>query len=328
MTEDGTPLLLVTRTLPEDGMERLQGIADLDVWEEDRPMPRSELLERVSDKDGVLCLLGDRIDREVMDRAPGLKVIGNYAVGVDNIDVGYATSRGIFVINTPGVLTNATADLAFGLILASARRLTEGDRYVRDGKFVSWGPRLMLGKDVHGATLGVVGAGKIGEAVLRRGRGFEMRLLYNSLSRKPSLEQELGALYRELDDLLREADFVSLNCPLTEMTHHLIGKRELSLMKKDAVLVNTARGPVVDEKALYDALSRGVIGGAGLDVFEEEPRVHPPLMELDNVIMVPHIGSATISTRSNMAFMVVEGIRSVLEGRMPDNIVNPEVFLR
>lgn len=328
LMNDGLPFLLVTRTLPEEGMARLRGFARLEVWGEDRPMPRNELLDRISDKDALLSLLGDHIDNEVIAHAPGLRVIGNYAVGVDNIDVSYATFRGIPVVNTPGVLTDATADLTFGLILAAARRLAEGDRFIREGRFVSWGPTLMLGKDVHGATLGVVGAGKIGEAVLRRGKGFDMRLLYNSRSRKRHLEEGIGAQYRELDELLGEADFISLNCPLTESTYHLIGERELSLMKGDAVLVNTSRGPVVDEKALYHALSRGVIGGAGLDVYEEEPKVYPPLMELDNVILVPHVGSATTSTRCRMASMVADGIRSIFEGKVPDNIVNPEVFHR
>ncbi|MGA1792872.1 MAG: 2-hydroxyacid dehydrogenase [Thermoplasmatota archaeon] len=326
MKEGESPYLLVTRLLPEEGMERLRGFANLDVWEEDKPMPRAELLDRIADKSGVLSLLGDRIDREVIDRAPGLRVIGNYAVGYDNIDVAYATSKGIPVINTPGVLTDATADLAFGLILASARRLAEGDRFIRSGKFKTWGPRLLLGKDVYGATLGVIGAGKTGEAVLRRGKGFDMRLLYHSRTRKPEMESELGAEFRELRELLEESDFVSLNCPLSDETYHLIGERELALMKKDAFLINTARGPVVDEKALYRSLHEGWIGGAGLDVFEEEPKVFPPLMDLQNVIMVPHIGSATVSARLNMAFMVADGMQKVLSGDIPDNIVNPEVF--
>jgi len=326
MNHGELPYLLVTRLLPKEGMERLQGFARLDVWEEDCPMPREDLLDRVSDKDGILSLLSDRIDREVMDTAPRLRVIGNYAVGYDNIDVTTATSKGIPVINTPGVLTDATADLAFGLILASARRLAEGDRYIREGRFRTWGPTLLLGKDVQGATLGVVGAGKIGEEVLRRGKGFRMRLLYHSRSRRPELEREIGAEYRELDQLLSEADFISINCPLTEETYHLISERELSLMKEDAILINTARGPVVDEKALHRFLSEGRIGGAGLDVFEEEPKVYPPLMELQNVTMVPHIGSSTVSTRRKMAFMVADGMKVALSGMMPDNIVNPEVF--
>ncbi|MGA1872334.1 MAG: 2-hydroxyacid dehydrogenase [Thermoplasmatota archaeon] len=326
MTDDDLPYLLITRVLPEEGMARLRSFARLDIWEEDSPMPRSELLGRIDDKDGILCLLSDRIDGEVMDRAPDLKVIGNYAVGFDNIDVIDATSRGIPVLNTPGILTDATADLALGLILASARRLAEGDRYIRSGKFRTWGPNLLLGSDVHGATLGVVGAGKIGEAVLKRGMGFDMKLLYNSRTRKPHIEERYGAEFRDLDDLLSASDYVSLNCPLTEETHHLIGERELSLMKGDAILINTSRGPVVDEKALYTSLSEGRIGGAGLDVFEREPEVYGPLMTLENVTMVPHVGSATVSTRRKMAFMVIDGIMDVLSGRRPENLVNPEVL--
>jgi glyoxylate reductase len=294
----------------------------------DRPMPRKDLLERIQNKDGLLCLLGDRVDEEVIDRSPGLKVIGNYAVGFDNIDIEHASRKGIPVINTPGVLTDATADLAFALLLASARRIAEGDRFIREGRFISWGPKLMLGKDVQRATLGVVGAGKIGEAVLKRGKGFEMKLLYHSRSRKPKIEGELGAEYRDLDALLKESDFVSLNCPLTEETYHMIEKRELELMRSDAILINTARGPVVDEKALHQALENGIIGGAGLDVFEEEPKVYPELMELDNVTMVPHVGSSTVSTRRKMAFMVIEGMIKAFAGKMPENIVNPSVFER
>lgn len=320
------PSILVTRVLPDEGMEILDKIAELDVWEEDRPMPRKAILERIKGKDGILSLLGDRIDREVIDHGTTLKVIGNYAVGIDNIDVDHATRKGIAVINTPGVLTDATADLAFSLLLACARRIAEGDRFIRSGKFISWGPKLMLGKDVKGATLGVVGAGKIGEAVLKRGEGFGMKLIYHSRSRKRDLESMLGVDFCDLHTLLKESDFISLNCPLTDETYHMISKRELELMKNDAYLINTSRGPVVDEKALYQALLNGTIGGAGLDVFEEEPKVYPPLMELDNVTMVPHVGSSTVLTRRKMAFMVIDGMIEVLTGKMPENIVNPQVF--
>jgi glyoxylate reductase len=328
MSDDQRPSILVTQTLPEEGMERLRNSADIVVWEEDRPMPRNELLRHIVGKDGILCLLSDRIDDELMDLCPTLKVIGNYAVGYDNVDVVTATSKGIPVINTPGVLTEATADLAFSLLLATARRIVESDRFIRAGKFKTWGPKLMLGKDVYGSTLGVIGAGKIGEAVLRRGKGFHMELLYSSRTRKPHIEEELGARYMEMDELLRASDYVSLNCPLTDDTRHLIGPRELSLMKEDSVLINTARGPVVDEKALYQVLSEGRIGGAGLDVFEEEPKIYPPLLELDNVTMVPHIGSSTVTTRRKMAFMVIDGMLDVIAGKSVDNIVNPEVLGR
>jgi len=322
------PEILVTRSLPEEPVEELARHADIDIWDNNEPIPRDELLERARDKDGLLVLLSDRIDREVIDLSPDLKVIGNYAVGFDNIDISYATEKGIPVINTPGVLTDATADLAFALILASARRIAEGDRLVRSGRFTSWGPKLLLGKDVDGSTLGVVGAGKIGRAVLERGRGFRMKLLYNSRKRKKDIEDELGAEYTDLETLLARSDYVSLNCPLTGETHHLIGPDELSIMKDDAILINTARGPVVDEKALYEALIRGEIGGAGMDVFENEPEVYPPLMELENVTMVPHIGSATHTARRKMGFLVVNGMLDILKGRKPGNIVNPEVLDR
>ncbi len=318
--------VLITRRIPQIGMDILSEFADLDIWEEDSAIPRDEFLGRLVGKDAVICLLSDRMDAEAMESGSELKVIGNYAVGYDNIDVEEATRRGIPVLNTPGVLTDATADLAFALILSAARRIPEGDRYIRAGKFKTWGPRLMLGKDLSGMTLGVIGAGKIGSAVLRRARGFGMDLAYNSRTKNKGLEEELGARFLEKDRILREADIISLNCPLTEDTYHLIGERELSMMKDDAVLVNTSRGPVVDEKALYRALKEDRIHSAGLDVFENEPEVFPPLMELDNVIMVPHIGSATVRTRNKMAEMVSRGIIDVIQGRIPPNLVNPDTM--
>ncbi|MFW3146706.1 MAG: 2-hydroxyacid dehydrogenase [Thermoplasmatota archaeon] len=318
--------ILVTRTIPRIGLDMLSRIGELDIWEEEGPIPRDELLKRIRDADALLSLLSDRIDGEVMDAASDLKVIGNYAVGCDNIDIREATSRRIPVVNTPGVLTDATADLAMALLLASARRIAEGDRYVRSGSFKIWGPKLMLGKDLGGSVLGVVGAGKIGEAVMRRAKCFGMDLAYHSRSRRADLEDELGIRYMELDELLRASDFVSLNCPLTPETHHLIGERELSIMKRDAILINTARGPVVDEQALCNALKSGTIGGAGLDVFEREPEIYAPLMDLENVTMVPHVGSATIRTRNRMAELVAGGITDCLGGRKPENLVNPEVI--
>lgn len=322
--EGGKIRILLTRKLPDEGLVRLFNEADVDLWEEDEAMPRDEFLKRIGGKDGVICLLSERIDQEVMDS--GIKAIGNYAVGYDNIDVAEATRRGIPVFNTPGVLTDAAADIAFTLLLGAARKVIPCDRYVREGKFRGWSPMNFLGKDLSGSTLGVIGAGKIGQAVMRRGKGFGMDIVYYSRTRKEDLEKDIGAGYLDLYDLLKRSDFVSLNVPLTVETRHMISERELRMMKDDSILINTARGPVVDEKALYEALRDGVIGGAGLDVFEEEPKVYPPLVELENVVMLPHVGSATTRTRIRMAEMVSADVLDYLQGGTPVNCVNPEVL--
>jgi len=266
----------------------------------------------------------------VMDAAgPQLKIIANYAVGFDNIDVDAATKRGIMVSNTPGVLTDTTADLAWALILATARRVVEGDKFLRHGKFKGWKPMLLLGTDVHHATLGIIGFGNIGKAVARRAIGFDMKVIYYSAHRAPlEVEEKLDVEYRSLDDLLREADFISIHVPLTKETQHLIGERELKMMKKEAYLINTARGPIVDEKALAKALKEGWIRGAGLDVFEREPEVEPELLELDNVVLLPHLGSASYDTRAKMATMAAENVVSALNGEVPPNLVNREVVKR
>jgi glyoxylate reductase len=320
--------ILITRSIPEEGLTSLKDRVNIDQWENDEPIPREELLKRLKGKDGVICLLNEKMDREAIDSGENLKVISNYAVGYDNIDVEYATKKGIIVLNTPGVLTDATADLAFALFLSSARRIGESERYVRDGKFTTWGPKLMLGKDIWGSTLGVIGAGKIGSAVLRRGKGFNMELLYYSRTRDQVLEEETGASFVSLEELLKRSDFISLNCPLTEETRHLISRKELQMMKRDSVLINTARGPVVDEKELYKALKDGEISYAGLDVYEKEPEIYSPLLEMENVVLVPHIGSSTVTTRTKMAALAAEGTIKVLEGEKPSNVVNPEIFDR
>ncbi|MGA1822174.1 MAG: 2-hydroxyacid dehydrogenase [Thermoplasmatota archaeon] len=325
MEDDGRRIrILLTRKLPEEGVARLFREAKVDLWEEDRAMPREEFLKRIRGKDGVICLLSEKIDREVLDS--GIKAVGNYAVGYDNIDVAEATDRGIPVFNTPGVLTDATADIAFALLLGAARKIVPCDRYVRSGEFKGWSPMNFLGKDLTGSILGVIGAGKIGQAVMRRGKGFGMNIVYNSRKRKEDVERDMGARYMDLDELLGISDFVSLNVPLTEETRHLISEREFRIMKNDSILINTARGPVIDEKALYSALKDGEIGGAGLDVFEEEPKVYPPLTTLDNVVMLPHVGSATTRTRIRMAEMVSADILDYLKGGKPANCVNPEVL--
>jgi glyoxylate reductase len=305
--------VLVTREIPEAGLRLLEGF-DVRVLHE-RPPERGELLEAVRGANGILSTATDKIDGEVMDAAgEGLKVVANMAVGYDNIDVKTAKERDVVVTNTPGVLDETTADVAFMLMLAAARRLGEGERLLRAGRWEWWGPKQLRGLDVWGKKLGIVGMGRIGQAVARRARGFGMEILYHNRSRKEGAENELGARYLGLEDLLRESDFVSIHTPLTEETRHLIGKRELDLMKPTAVLVNTSRGPVVDEAALADALESGRIFAAGLDVYEEEPKVHSRLLGLENVVLAPHIGSASMETRDRMATLAAENLRAVLSG--------------
>lgn len=322
------PKVYVARKIPEVGVELLKKFCDVNYRDEIPPPSREELLDAVEDVDAIYCTLSERIDREVMDRAGKLRVIGTMSVGVDHIDVNYATSRGIYVVYTPGVLTETVADHAWALLLATARRVVEADRIIREGRWeIPWAPTMMLGYDVHGKTLGVVGMGRIGSAVARRAKGFNMRVLYYDIVRRKELEEELGAEYVELDELLRESDFVTLHVPLTPKTRGLIGERELRLMKKTAILVNTSRGPVVEQKALARALREGWIAGAGLDVFEEEPiPVDDPLLKLDNVVLTPHIASASHDTRNRMAEYAAEGIIKVLKGERPNNLFNPDVI--
>jgi glyoxylate reductase len=305
--------VLVTREIPEAGLRPLEGF-DVTVLSE-RPPERGELLEAVRGANGILPTVTEKMDAEVMDAAgDGLKVIANMAVGYDNIDVEAATQRGIVVTNTPEVLTETTADTAFMLLLAAARRLGEAERFLRAGKWDAWGPKQLLGPDVWGKKLGLVGLGRIGHAVARRTSGFQMEVLYYDQYRNEAAERELGARYLELDDLLRESDFVSVHTPLTPETRHLISERELGLMQPTSVLVNASRGPVVDEAALAEALENERIFAAGLDVYEEEPEVHPRLLELENVVLAPHIGSASIETRDKMATLAAENLRAVLSG--------------
>jgi glyoxylate reductase len=312
--------VLVTREIPEAGLGLLEDF-DVTVLAE-RPPTRDELLEAVRGASGVLSTATEKMDGEVMDAAGvGLKVVANMAVGYDNIDICAATNRGVVVTNTPGVLDETTADVAFMLMLAAARRLGEGERLLRAGEWEWWGPKQLRGIDVWGKKLGVVGLGRIGRAVARRGRGFGMEILYHNRSRKEDAEKELGARYLDLDDLLRESDFVSIHTPLTDATRHLIGERELGLMQDTAVLVNTSRGPVVDEAALAEALEGGRIFAAGLDVYEEEPKVHPRLLELEKAVLAPHIGSATIETRDRMATLAAENLAAVLRGEEPKSPV-------
>jgi glyoxylate reductase len=308
--------VLVTREIPVAGLRPLEDY-DLTVLSE-APPARDELLEAAEGAVGVLSNVTEKMDAEFMDAAgSGLKVIANMAVGYDNVDVEAAKTRGIVVTNTPGVLDETTADTAFMLLLAAARRLGESERTLRAGNWEWWGPKLFVGVDVWGKKLGIVGMGRIGQAVARRAKGFGMEILYHNRSRKEDAERELDARRVDLDGLLGEADFVSVHTPLTDETKHLIGPEELEKMKPTAVLVNTSRGPVVDEGALADALADGLIFAAGLDVYEEEPKVHPKLLELENAVLAPHIGSGSQETRDRMAVLAAENIVAVLSGGEP-----------
>lgn len=322
-----TAKVFVTRPIPDAGLEVLkQGIGDFDINPDDRVLSKQELIEAVKGRAAVLYLLTDDVDADVIDAAAGCRIFANFAVGYNNIDVEAATARGIAVTNTPGVLTDATADLTWSLLMAAARRIVPADAFTRAGKYKAWGPMLFLGADITGRTLGIIGAGRIGSAVARRSTGFDMTILYTDTRRNETLENELGARRVELDSLLQEADFLCVHVPLTDDTRHLLGKREFEMMKKSAVLVNTSRGPVLDESALVAALRSNEIFAAGLDVFEDEPSLKPGLAELDNIVIPPHVGSATIATRNKMAEMAAANIVAVLNGQMPPNCVNPEVL--
>ncbi len=325
------PKVFITRIVPAKGIEMVREVCEVDLWESDDVVPREILLQKVQDIDGLYCLLTDKVDAELLDRAPRLKVVSNMAVGFDNIDVPECTKRGIPVGNTPGVLTDTTADFAFALMMAAARRIVEGVDYVRAGKWKTWGPTLLMGQDIHHSTLGVVGFGRIGKGMAQRAQGFGMRVLFYDTV--PVDLEEARSVYQaepaDLETLLRESDFVSLHVPLTKETYHMISTRELKLMKKTAILVNTSRGPVVDPKALYEALKNGEIAYAALDVTEPEPiPLDDPLLTLPNCIIVPHIASASVATRTKMATMAAENLIAGLKGERLPNCVNPEVYQR
>jgi lactate dehydrogenase-like 2-hydroxyacid dehydrogenase len=319
------PRVFVTRRLPGDTLDRLAGDLDVDVWPEPFPPPDDAFRESATLAEGLLCMLTDRIDATLLAACPRLRVVSQMAVGVDNIDVAAATARGIPVGHTPGVLTETTADLAFALLLAVARRVVEADRFVREGRWTTWDPGGLLGRDVHRSTLGIVGMGAIGRSVARRASGFAMRILYTS--RTP--RDVSGATFVPLDELLSQSDFVTLHCALTPETHHLIGERELRLMKPTAMLVNTSRGPVVDQVALARALREGWIAGAGVDVTEVEPiPLDDPLLAAPNCVVLPHIGSATVRTRARMAEMAVANLLAGLRGEPLPHCVNPAIYER
>ncbi len=315
------PTIFVTRELPPKAMEKLQSYFDITCNPEDRILTKEELIAG-NNKDALLCLLTDRIDQDVVAANLNVKVISNYAVGYNNVDVDAVTVAGIPLCITPGVLTETSADFAWALLMAVSRRIVEADQFTREGKWNGWGPMQFLGGDVYGKTLGIVGMGRIGQAVARRAQGFGMRVIYTARSDK----RIVGTERVEMEQLLKESDFVSLNCALTGETTHLIGEKELSLMKETSYLINTARGPVVDEKALVKALEEKRIAGAGLDVFEEEPKITKGLCKLENVVVAPHIASATIETRTKMGLLAVENAIAIFEGKPPHAIVNPETL--
>lgn len=321
--------ILLTRRLVDEAMAALDGTCEVDLYEgPPTAIPRSELLRRVKGKDGLLTLLTEKVDAELLDAAgPQLKVVANYAVGVDNIDIPECTRRGILVTNTPDVLTEATADLAWALILSCVRRVAEGDRFLRSREEWIWDPRMMLGQELYGRTIGIVGCGRIGQATARRALGFGMRVIYHNSRPLPAdIAAELKAELRTFDQLVAESDVISVHCPLTPATRHLFNADVFARMKRSAVLVNTARGPVVDEKALADAVRAGEIFGAGLDVFEREPIVEESLLDLDAVTIVPHLGSATVQTRAAMGLLAVENLLDGLAGTRPRALLNPEAL--
>ncbi len=323
------PKVYVNRLVPEDALKKLAQSCDYRIWEGELAVPRDVLFKEVPEIDALLSLLTDKIDGPIMDAAPKLRVISNMAVGFDNIDVREATKRKIMVCNTPGVLTETTADFAFALLLAAARRVVEGELNVKEGKWKTWGPMTLLGQDVHHATLGIIGLGRIGAEVAKRGKGFDMKVIYFDTIRRLDLEKALGVEYRDLKSLLAESDFITIHTPLLPETNHLISKDQFETMKKTAILVNTARGPIVDPKALYDALRNSQITYAALDVTEPEPiPLNDPLLTLGNALIVPHIASASVATRTKMATMAVDNLLAALKGERPPHIVNPEVLAK
>jgi glyoxylate reductase len=322
------PNVLVTRPIMDEPMARLRERCDVTVHENDFGIPREELLEVVAGRHALITMLTEKVDAELLAAAgPQLAIVANHAVGFDNVNLADCTAAGVLATNTPDVLTDTTADTAFALIMAAARRVGEGERFLRGGRRWIWGPLMMLGQDVHHKTIGIVGFGRIGQAVARRAKGFGMRVLYSDAVQLPAeVEAETTAERVELEELLARADIVSIHTNLTPETRHLFGKEQFARMKETAVLVNTSRGPVVDEAALSEALAAGEIFAAGLDVFENEPEVHPGLLELDNVVVIPHLGSATVDTRDAMGHLAVDNVFAALDGARPPTLLNPDAF--
>jgi len=318
----------VTRMLPEQVIDLLKMHCNVELNPYDRIIARGELLEKVKGKNAILPMVTEKIDAEVFDAAGSeCRIVANYGVGYNNVDIGEATKRGIMVTNTPDVLTNATSEMAWALLFAVARKIVEGDKFTRAGKYKGWSPKLFVGTEITGKTLGIIGAGRIGSAFAKKSIGFEMKILYNAAHRNEAFERETGAIFADRETLLRESDFISLHVPLQESTVHLISTNEFKMMKNTAILINTARGPVVDENALIEALRTGEIAGAGLDVFEREPEFDPELSKLENVVIVPHIGSATSEARLNMGMIAAESIIAAMNGEIPKTLVNRDIKL-
>lgn len=320
--------IFITRRIPESGIKILKEHFEIEINPDNRVLSKNEIIEGLKEKDGLLCLLTDMIDEEVISSESNLKMIASYAVGYDNIDIEAATKRGIPVSNTPDVLTHTTSEMAWALLFSVARRIVEGDNYARSGKFNGWDPMLMLGQDVSNKTLGVIGTGRIGTAVAQKSKGFNMNILYVDKQVNKTLENDLGAKKVSLFELLKKSDYITLHVPLNDMTYHLIGKKEFNMMKENTIIINTARGPIIDEKALYVALKEKKIFGAGLDVYEHEPKILEELKKLKNVILQPHSASATFETRSNMAIIAAKNMIAGLKGEIPPNCINPEIFKR
>ncbi|MDE2313102.1 MAG: D-glycerate dehydrogenase [Elusimicrobia bacterium] len=318
------PKVLVTRRIPEEALRLLSSHFEVDYRGKDTAIPRPEFLRKIKDKEGLLCVLTEKVDQQLLDAAPKLKIVSTYSVGFDHIDVPACTRKGVLATNTPGVLTETTADFTWALLLAAARRVVEGDTYMRAGRYKGWDPLMILGSDVHGKTLGVVGFGRIGQAVARRAKGFSMNVLYYDLQRVfPAVETELGARFAELDDLLRQSDFVSLHAALDARTRRLIDAKALAKMKPSAYLINAARGPMVDEAALVKALKAGRLRGAALDVYEREPKMAAGLSKLPNAVLAPHLASASLETRLKMGMMAAQALVDALAlGKLPEHPIN------
>ena len=319
------PKILVTREVFDETLDYLRGHCDVQDNQADTPLTPEALASAVAGKDGLMCCLTDRVDAALLQKAPQLKVVANIAVGYNNIDVPACTTRGVMATNTPGVLDDSTADLAWALILGTARRITEVERRVRNGEWTGWRLKQWLGVDVHHATLGIIGMGRIGQVIARRALGFDMKVLYHNRNRiAPELERKCNASYAALDEVLAQSDFVVLQVPYSPATHHLIGAAQLAKMKRSAILINSTRGGVVDDAALVEVLKKGTIRGAGLDVFENEPKLHAGFLALDNVVLAPHVGSSTEATRKAMAMLAAKNLVAALRGEVPPNLLNPE----